>query len=65
MANGDQFEQILQELIQKALELRKLWEQRRSEAEKQIEILDTKLAAYQTTLKDYWESTDKVESMKS
>ena len=65
MGDNDQFDQILQELIQKALELRKSWEQRRSEAERQIEVLDTKLAAYQTTLKDYWESINKVEIVKS
>jgi hypothetical protein len=54
----DEFELELQGLIDKALSQRKLWEERRSEAEHQIETLDSRLAAYQTTLKDYWESVD-------
>jgi hypothetical protein len=52
----DEFEQKLRELIDEVLELRKLWEQRRSEAEERIKTLDAKLAAYQTTLKNHWES---------
>jgi len=48
----------LQLLIKETLELRKVWEQRCLEAENQIKALDAKLMAYQTTLKDYWESID-------
>jgi len=58
----DEFESKLQGLIDKVLNQRKVWEERRSEAEHQIEILDSKLAAYQATLKDYWESIDRVET---
>lgn len=45
-------------IIDKTLELRRTWEQRRLEAEKQIKVLDTKIAAYEATLKDYWEYLD-------
>jgi len=54
----DEFEQKLRELIDEVLELRKMWEQRRLEAENQVKSLDTKLAAYQVALKDYWEHLD-------
>jgi hypothetical protein len=53
--NGD-FELKLQGLINKVLGERKLWERRRSEAEERIKALDARLAAYQTTLKNHWES---------
>lgn len=56
MANNDNFELKLQGFINKVLDERKLWEQRRSEAEERIKALDTKLAAYQATLKEHWES---------
>jgi hypothetical protein len=56
MANNDDFGLKLQGLIDKLLSERKLWEQRRSEAEERIKTLDAKLAAYQTTLKNHWES---------
>lgn len=56
MPDENQVELKLQELIQNTLNQRKLWEQRRKEAEQQIQILDAKLAAYQATLKNYWES---------
>jgi len=52
----DEFELKLQGLINKVLSERKLWEQRRSEAEERIKALDAKLAAYQITLKNHWES---------
>ena len=45
-------------LIDETVKLRIIWEQRRLEAENQIEALDAKIAAYQTALKDYWESID-------
>jgi hypothetical protein len=51
-----EFELKLQGLINKVLSERKLWGQRRSEAEERIKTLDAKLAAYQTTLKNHWES---------
>ncbi len=51
-------EEELRRLIDKTLELRKTWEQRRLEAENQLKSLDAKLAAYQTALKDYWEYID-------
>ncbi len=51
-------EDKLRILIGEALELRRMWEQRRLEAENQVKALDAKLAAYQTTLKDYWEYID-------
>lgn len=63
MADSDEFEETVQALIDNVLSQRKLWEQRRLEAEQQVKSLDSKLAAYQTTLKDYWESIDKVKSM--
>jgi hypothetical protein len=52
--------QGIQELIKKTLELRQLWEERRLEAERQIKVLDSRLAAYQRTLRDYWESIHKI-----
>ena len=57
----DEFELKLQGMIDKVFSQRRVWEERRSEAERQIEILDSRLAAYQITLKDYWESIDKTE----
>jgi hypothetical protein len=54
----DEVEQKLRELINEVLELRKLWEKRRLEAENQIKSLDAKLTAYQVALKDYWEHLD-------
>jgi hypothetical protein len=58
LTSNDYTGQRLQELIEKTLELRKLWEQRRLEAERQIKVLDAKIVAYQRTLRDYWESID-------
>jgi hypothetical protein len=55
---SDEVEQKLRELIDEALGLRKLWEQRRLEAENQVKSLDAKLTAYQVALKDYWEHLD-------
>jgi hypothetical protein len=51
-------EEELKKIINKALKLRRMWEQRRLEAENQVKILDAKLAAYQISLKDYWEYID-------
>ncbi len=51
-------EDQLRILIDEVLELRRMWEQRRLEAENQVKSLDAKLAAYQTALKDYWECID-------
>ncbi len=51
-------EDNLRIIIDKTLELRTSWEQRRLEAENQVKTLDAKLAAYQTALKDYWEYID-------
>ena len=62
MADNDDFELKLQTLINKVLNERKLWEQRRSEAEERIKTLDAKLAAYQATLKDHWESINRKET---
>lgn len=59
MAKNDNFEARLQRMIDNVLGQRQLWEKRRSEAEEQIKALDSKLAAYQATLKDYWESINK------
>jgi len=42
--------------MNKVLSERKLWEQRRIEAEERIKVLDAKFEAYQTTLKNHWES---------
>ena len=56
MASNGDFELKLQRLINKVLGERRLWEQRRSEAVERIKTLDAKLAAYQTTLKNHWES---------
>lgn len=52
-------EDRLRILIDETLELRRTWEQRRLEAEHQVKALDAKLAAYQTSLKDYWEAIDR------
>ena len=49
----------IQRLIDEVFEKRTLWQQRLAESEQQIKILDSKLAAYQRTLKDYWDSIDK------
>ena len=51
-------EYTLQQLIDKTLALRKIWDQRRVEAETQIKSLDAKLAVYQTAIKNYWEHID-------
>lgn len=51
-------EDQLRMLTDETLELRRMWEQRRLEAENQVKALDAKLAAYQTALKDYWERVD-------
>lgn len=55
-------ENTLRRLIDEALGLRRAWEQRRLEAENQMNALDAKLAAYQTALKDYWEHIDAQDS---
>ena len=55
-------EEELKILIDEAVELRRVWEQRRLEAENQVKALDAKLAAYQTALKDYWEYIDAQDS---
>jgi chromosome segregation ATPase len=60
----DKTEQELKILIDKALDLRKAWEQRRLEAENQIKSLDAKITAYQTALKDYWENIDFADRLK-
>lgn len=60
----DKVEIELKALIDKTLELRRSWEQRRLEAENQIKTLDAKLNAYQTALKDYWENLDYEENRK-
>ena len=52
------FEQVLQELIESTTRQLRLWEQRRSEVEEQLKILNARLVAYQATLKGYWESID-------
>ena len=52
-------------LIDKTLELRKMWEQRRLEAENQVKSLDAKLTAYQVALKDYWEHLDLPDKLKN
>lgn len=51
-------EDKLKILIDETLKLRRMWEQRRLEAENQVKALDAKLSAYQTALKDYWEYID-------
>ena len=61
---NDEFEQKLGELIDEVLELRKMWEQRRLEAENQVKSLDAKLTAYQVALKDYWEHMDMPNKLK-
>ncbi len=55
---SDMVGEEIQTLIDKTFELRKSWEQRRLEAEKQVKSLDAKIAAYQIALKDYWEDID-------
>ena len=57
-------EEELRRLIDKTLELRKTWEQRRLEAENQIKSLDAKITAYQVALKDYWEHIDLSDKLK-
>lgn len=47
------FKHKLQEMIEKSLKERQEWEHKRAEAEARVKGLDTKLAAYQTTLRDY------------
>ena len=49
----------IQRLIDEVFEKRTLWQRRLAEAEQQIKMLDSKLSAYQRTLKDYWETIDK------
>ncbi len=58
----DKVEEGLRVLINEVSELRKMWEQRRLEADNQIKSLDAKLAAYQTALKDCWEYIDAQDS---
>jgi hypothetical protein len=64
MANNGDTESGIQKLINKLLSERKLWEQRRSEAEERIKALDARLVAYQTTLKNHWESINGKEQRK-
>ena len=54
----------LKKLIDKTLELRRMWEQRRLEADNQIKALDAKLTTYQVALKDYWEWMDMADKLK-
>ncbi|MFC2015022.1 hypothetical protein ACFLUP_03420 [Chloroflexota bacterium] len=61
MNNKNDLDETLQNLIEKTLDLRKMWNQRRIEAENQIKALDAKLTAYQTALKDCWEHIDQKE----
>ena len=61
---NDEFEEKLRVLIDELLELRRMWEQRRLEAENQVKSLDTKLTAYQVALKDYWEHLDMPDKLK-
>ena len=51
-------EEKIKKLIDQTLELRRMWDKRRIEAENQVKALDAKLIAYQATLKDYWEYID-------
>ena len=60
----EEVEEKLRELIDEILELRRMWEQRRLEAENQVKALDAKLAAYQIALKDYWEYLDLPDKLK-
>jgi hypothetical protein len=60
----DKVEEELKILIDKTLELRRMWEQRRLEAENQVKFLDAKLNAYQVALKDYWEHLDVPDKLK-
>jgi hypothetical protein len=55
---SDMVGEEIQSLIDKTFEVRRSWEQRRLEAEKQVKSLDAKIAAYQIALKDYWEDID-------
>ena len=57
-------EDKLKILMDETLELRRMWEQRRLEADNQIKALDAKLAAYQVALKDYWERMDMPDKLK-
>lgn len=57
-------EEELKKLIDEILKLRRMWEQRRLEAENQVKALDAKLSAYQTALKDYWEHMDRPDKLK-
>lgn len=65
MKESDEFEYKLNVLINEVLELRKIWDQRRIEAENQIKSLDTKLNVYQSTLKGFWEHFDIEERRKN
>ena len=56
---GPGLEEEIQRMITEILDMRKTWQQRLTEAEQQIKMLDSKLSAYQRTLKDYWETIDK------
>jgi hypothetical protein len=58
-------EDKLRILIDETLEHRRMWEQRRLEAENQVKSLDAKLVAYQVALKDYWERLDLPNKLKS
>lgn len=60
----DKVEAELRVLINEVLELRRMWEQRRLEADNQIKSLDAKLTAYQVALKDYWEHLDLPDKLK-
>jgi hypothetical protein len=62
--SNDKCEIELQELIDEALELRRMWEQRRLEAENQVKSIDAKITSYQTSLKDYWGKLDFEEKRK-
>jgi hypothetical protein len=59
-----EMEETLKILIDETLKLRKMWEQRRLEADNQIKSLDAKLTAYQVALKDYWEHMDMPDKLK-
>jgi len=56
--SSDKTGEELKRLIDKTLELRRSWEQRRLEAESQVKALDAKLIAYQIALRDCWEDID-------
>lgn len=57
--NNSGIEKEVQRMITEILGMRKMWQERLAEAEQQIKMLDSKLSAYQRTLKDYWETIDK------